>query len=89
MLKTGTLNTLELMSKEEGKHMDNPESVKVRVLRFLAWSTVPEAAELACRMPGCTKLCQWRKPCAGGMRRLTSPVVRYETQGPATVSAGN
>ncbi len=30
MLKTGTLNTLELMSKEEGKHMDNPESVKVQ-----------------------------------------------------------
>ncbi len=32
MLKTGTLNTLELMSKEEGKHMDNPESVNVRLL---------------------------------------------------------
>ena len=28
-MKTGTLNTLELMSKEEGKHMDSPESVKV------------------------------------------------------------
>ena len=36
MLKTGTLNTLELMSKEEGKHMDNPESIKVRLLRCLA-----------------------------------------------------
>ena len=29
MMKTGTLNTLELMSKEEGKHMDSPESAKV------------------------------------------------------------
>jgi hypothetical protein len=31
MMKTGTLNTLELMSKEEGKHMDSPESVKVLI----------------------------------------------------------
>ena len=33
MKKTGTLNTLELMSKEEGKHMDSPDSVKVLLCR--------------------------------------------------------
>lgn len=31
MMKSGALNTLELMSKDQGRHMDSPESVKVRV----------------------------------------------------------
>lgn len=28
MMRTGALNTLELMSKDQGRHMDSPESVK-------------------------------------------------------------
>ena len=30
MMATGAYNTLALMSQEEGRHMDSPESVKVR-----------------------------------------------------------
>ena len=29
MMATGAYNTLALMSQEEGRHMDSPESVKV------------------------------------------------------------
>lgn len=29
MIATGAYNTLALMSQEEGRHMDSPESVKV------------------------------------------------------------
>ena len=29
MMATGAYNTLTLMSQEEGRHMDSPESVKV------------------------------------------------------------
>ena len=30
MMKSGALNTLELMSKDQGRHMDSPDSIKVR-----------------------------------------------------------
>lgn len=29
MMKSGALNTLELVSKDQGRHMDSPESVEV------------------------------------------------------------
>lgn len=34
MMKTGAYNTLTLMSQEEGRHMDSPESVKVRGVQW-------------------------------------------------------
>lgn len=43
MMKTGAYNTLELMSKEEGRHMDSPDSIKVicYVTKFVK-ETFPE-----------------------------------------------